>query len=316
MLSLEVDPEAGLGAGAPRALSGRPEPRAARDAAARAGARREGGRPPAAGAPRAPAARRRPRAAARAAAPRCCPSSCWPTTGRPRRDAPTCARLAASAAAPPRQASLFDGADGPAGAGRRMSGARSRCAGADRSPQPRSVTLASAIDFDGFRARLPRARGPTQVAPDRVSWHTADDAERDLFEPTASAGGAAAGRGAARRRRSACRRRSCRSARASSCTATPAASACSTACSGACSASRRCATTRSIPTGCGADADGAGGAARHAQDEGVRALPRRSPTATTAARRCTSPGSSPSTTSSRRRRRSSRAASPACAGRS
>ena len=66
-----------------------------------------------------------------------------------------------------------------------------------------------------------------------------------------------------------------------------------------------------------ADADGAGGAARHAQDEGLRALPARSPTATTAAaRRCTSPGSSPSITSSRRRRRSSRAASRPCAGRS
>ena len=38
----------------------------------------------------------------------------------------------------------------------------------------------------------------------------------------------------------------------------------------------RCATTRSTPTACAREQHGAGGAARHAQDEGLRALPRRS----------------------------------------
>jgi hypothetical protein len=61
-------PEAGMGARAPGALSGRPEPGATRAAAARARTGREGGRPPRARASRAAPARRRPAAAARAAA--------------------------------------------------------------------------------------------------------------------------------------------------------------------------------------------------------------------------------------------------------
>ena len=52
---------------------------------------------------------------------------------------------------------------------------------------PRSITLASAIDLDGFRAAC-RRLWAEQVAPERVSWHAADDAETDLFEdPNASA---------------------------------------------------------------------------------------------------------------------------------
>jgi hypothetical protein len=66
----------------PSAVSGRPEPCAARDAAARAGAGREGGRAAAAGAPRAPGARGRPARACTCRCARCCPSCCWPTTIR------------------------------------------------------------------------------------------------------------------------------------------------------------------------------------------------------------------------------------------
>jgi len=46
---------------------------------------------------------------------------------------------------------------------------------------PRSVTLASAIDLDGFRTAC-RRLWAEQVEPGRVSWHAADDAEGDLFE--------------------------------------------------------------------------------------------------------------------------------------
>jgi uracil-DNA glycosylase len=45
----------------------------------------------------------------------------------------------------------------------------------------RAVTLASAVDFAGFR-RACRWLWAEQVAPERVSWHCADDAEGDLFE--------------------------------------------------------------------------------------------------------------------------------------
>ena len=45
----------------------------------------------------------------------------------------------------------------------------------------RSVSLASAVDFDGFR-RACRRLWAEQAAPDRVAWHTADDAEGDLFD--------------------------------------------------------------------------------------------------------------------------------------
>ncbi|MEO5881325.1 MAG: UdgX family uracil-DNA binding protein [Caldimonas sp.] len=46
---------------------------------------------------------------------------------------------------------------------------------------PRSVTLASAIDLDGFRAAS-RRLWAEQVEPARVCWHAADDVEGDLFE--------------------------------------------------------------------------------------------------------------------------------------
>jgi uracil-DNA glycosylase len=45
----------------------------------------------------------------------------------------------------------------------------------------RTVRLASAIDFAGFR-RACRALWAEQVAPERVAWHCADDVEGDLFE--------------------------------------------------------------------------------------------------------------------------------------
>ena len=45
----------------------------------------------------------------------------------------------------------------------------------------RSISLASAVDFDGFR-RACRELWARQVAPDRVNWHTADDVEGDLFD--------------------------------------------------------------------------------------------------------------------------------------
>ena len=45
----------------------------------------------------------------------------------------------------------------------------------------RTITLASAVDFAGFR-RACRTLWAEQVAPDQVSWHCADDAEGDLFE--------------------------------------------------------------------------------------------------------------------------------------
>jgi DNA polymerase len=53
----------------------------------------------------------------------------------------------------------------------------------------RTVRLASAVDFAGFR-RACRALWAEQVAPERVVWQCADDAEGDLFE-SASEGVAA-----------------------------------------------------------------------------------------------------------------------------
>ena len=60
------------------------------------------------------------------------------------------------------------------------------------------MTLASAIDMDGFRAAC-RRLWAEQVEPARVAWHAADDAEGDLFESGRDAGvpAAAAGRGGA-----------------------------------------------------------------------------------------------------------------------
>ena len=49
----------------------------------------------------------------------------------------------------------------------------------DVTPASRSVSLASATDFDGFR-RACRQLWSEQIAPDRVRWHTADGAEGDL----------------------------------------------------------------------------------------------------------------------------------------
>jgi probable DNA metabolism protein len=48
---------------------------------------------------------------------------------------------------------------------------------------PRSVTLVDAIDRDGFRLAC-RALWSEQIAPERVSWHVANDSEADLFEAT------------------------------------------------------------------------------------------------------------------------------------
>jgi len=53
----------------------------------------------------------------------------------------------------------------------------------------RAVTLASAIDFEGFR-RACRALWADQVGPDRVSWSTAQDPEADLIGPERAAGAA------------------------------------------------------------------------------------------------------------------------------
>ena len=49
------------------------------------------------------------------------------------------------------------------------------------SVEPRSVTLAGATDLDGFR-RACRRLWAAQVEPSCVAWHTAEDAEGDLFE--------------------------------------------------------------------------------------------------------------------------------------
>ena len=56
-----------------------------------------------------------------------------------------------------------------------------RTAASGDAAAPRAVTLASAIDMDGFRAAC-RRLWAEQVEPARVSWHAADDAEVDLFE--------------------------------------------------------------------------------------------------------------------------------------
>jgi len=55
---------------------------------------------------------------------------------------------------------------------------------------PRSITLADAIDLDGFR-RACRALWAEQVEPGRIAWHTAEDAEGDLFDIAASRDAAA-----------------------------------------------------------------------------------------------------------------------------
>ena len=58
---------------------------------------------------------------------------------------------------------------------------------ADGPPSgPRPVTLASEVDFDGFRQAC-RTLWAEQVPPADVSWHTADAAEGDLFEAIDSA---------------------------------------------------------------------------------------------------------------------------------
>src|SRR5688572_16956525 len=61
------------------------------------------------------------------------------------------------------------------------------------SAEPRSVMLASAIDLDGFR-RACRRLWAEQVEPSCVTWHTAEDAEADLFETAAGAPEEAPGR--------------------------------------------------------------------------------------------------------------------------
>jgi DNA polymerase len=48
------------------------------------------------------------------------------------------------------------------------------------APALRTVTLASAVDFNGFR-RACRQLWADQIGPEHVRWHCADDAEGDLF---------------------------------------------------------------------------------------------------------------------------------------
>jgi DNA polymerase len=55
------------------------------------------------------------------------------------------------------------------------------------APALRAITLASAVDFAGFR-RACRRLWAEQVAPEHVSWHCADDAEGDLFEADSQSG--------------------------------------------------------------------------------------------------------------------------------
>jgi len=61
-----------------------------------------------------------------------------------------------------------------------MTGAIS-VAGTTSAFELRTVTLAGAVDFAGFR-RACRQLWAEQIAPDRVNWRCADDAEGDLFD--------------------------------------------------------------------------------------------------------------------------------------
>ncbi|HEV7577833.1 MAG TPA: UdgX family uracil-DNA binding protein [Caldimonas sp.] len=65
-------------------------------------------------------------------------------------------------------------------------------AAATPAPALRTVTLASAVDFAGFR-RACRQLWAEQVAPERVAWHCADDAESDLFATDLQSSALAAG---------------------------------------------------------------------------------------------------------------------------
>ncbi len=60
------------------------------------------------------------------------------------------------------------------------------------APAVRTVRLASAVDFAGFR-RACRALWAEQVVPEHVVWHCADEAEGDLFESAPEAFPLAAG---------------------------------------------------------------------------------------------------------------------------
>jgi len=60
----------------------------------------------------------------------------------------------------------------------------------------RTVTLASATDFAGFR-RACRELWAAQVTPDRVTWHCADDPELDLFDAGSQVSSVAAAVGGA-----------------------------------------------------------------------------------------------------------------------
>ena len=176
----------------------------------------------------------------------------------------------------------------------------------------RTVTLAGAVDFAGFR-RACRQLWAEQVAPERVNWRSSDDAEGDLFDAD-PARPTLAGAAATSVPPVNAPRRSCRSAKASSCTATPSASACSIACSGGSRSSPACAHDPLDPDWLRAD-EMAQAVRRdmHKMNAFVRF---RTIADDGDGAPLTSPGSSPSITSSRPPRRSSRAASPPCAGRS
>ena len=140
------------------------------------------------------------------------------------------------------------------------------------SAEVRTVRLASAVDFAGFR-RACRQLWSEQVAPDRVVWQSVDDAESDLFESERAAApgrcrrrvdagscGPCAGRvPAPRRERDPARRSGALRPALSTALATP----------GRARPARRSARPRLAAR----RPDGAGGAPRHAQDEDVRPLP-------------------------------------------
>ena len=283
-------PEAGLGAGPPRALPGRPEPRAARRCCC---------------ACRASASRRSSGCCRRAACARCAPTT-WsgcacrcakvlpfvvarrPPAGAAL-DAPTCA--AACARRPPRQLAVRlmpDAAASPAGRARKLA------AMAADAALPRRPCRAG--DRATRRARSRSRARSTSTA----SGAPAARSGPSRWRPSASAGTGRRRRGRPVRRRPR-RRRDRRSPapaagqragrvpaalpRAWSCTATRPLRPALPAALAAAGRARRCAHDPLDPDWLRRRRDGAGGAARDAQDAGLRPLPARRRAATSAARR-------------------------------